>query len=58
MSAQFFASALKSRPEIPAEMQRGKFDTLRGWLTEKPLNIADYLLHAAVHLTGSMADRL
>ncbi len=34
MSAQFFASALNSHPEIPAEMQQGKFDTLRGWLTE------------------------
>ena len=34
MSTQFFASALKSHPEIPDEMQQGQFDTLRGWLTE------------------------
>ena len=34
MSAQFFASAVKSHPEIPEEMNLGRFDTLRGWLTE------------------------
>jgi carboxypeptidase Taq len=34
LSAQFFSTALKAHPEIPAEMGQGKFDTLRGWLTE------------------------
>lgn len=34
MSAQFFAAAVRTHPEIPREMARGRFDTLRGWLTE------------------------
>ncbi|MFZ1754880.1 MAG: carboxypeptidase M32 [Caldilineaceae bacterium] len=34
MSAQFFASAQAAHPEIPAQIQAGSFDTLRGWLTE------------------------
>ncbi len=33
-SAQFFAQALKTHPEIPSEMARGKFDTLHSWLVE------------------------
>ncbi len=34
MSAQFYDSALKAHPEIPAEIGQGKFDTLHGWLKE------------------------
>jgi carboxypeptidase Taq len=34
MSAQFFAAALQAHPQIPDEMRAGKFDTLRGWLTQ------------------------
>jgi carboxypeptidase Taq len=34
ISAQFFASALQAHPEIPVEMRAGRFDTLRGWLTQ------------------------
>jgi len=34
LSAQFYSTALKAHPEIPAEIGQGKFDTLRGWLTE------------------------
>jgi carboxypeptidase Taq len=34
ISAQLFATALKAHPEIPGEMCEGKFDTLRGWLTQ------------------------
>jgi carboxypeptidase Taq len=34
MAAQFYQSALKAHPEIPSEISKGKFDTLRGWLTE------------------------
>lgn len=34
MGAMFYETALKANPEIPAEMAQGKFDTLRGWLTE------------------------
>jgi carboxypeptidase Taq len=32
MSAQFFDAALRAHPEIPAEIEAGQFDTLRGWL--------------------------
>ncbi len=34
MSAQFMESALQAHPGIPGEMAEGRFDTLRGWLTE------------------------
>jgi carboxypeptidase Taq len=34
LSAQFFNAALKAHPEIPTEIGQGKFDTLRGWLTQ------------------------
>ncbi len=34
MSAQFFAAALQAHPETPGEMRDGRFDTLRGWLTQ------------------------
>ncbi|MBI5928051.1 MAG: carboxypeptidase M32 [Chloroflexi bacterium] len=32
LGAQFYQTALKSHPEIPAEIGQGKFDTLYGWL--------------------------
>lgn len=32
MSAQFFAAALKANPEIPSEIENGKFSTLHDWL--------------------------
>jgi carboxypeptidase Taq len=31
-AAQFFESACQAKPEIPAEIERGKFDTLQDWL--------------------------
>jgi len=34
ISATLHEAALKAHPEIPAEIAQGKFDTLRGWLTE------------------------
>ncbi|MDY6834780.1 MAG: carboxypeptidase M32 [Chloroflexota bacterium] len=34
LGAQFFAAALKARPEICGEIEQGGFDTLRNWLTE------------------------
>jgi carboxypeptidase Taq len=34
MSAQFYDAALRARPEIPKEIARGEFGTLRNWLTE------------------------
>lgn len=34
LSAQFFAAATKAHPNIGSEMTSGRFDTLRGWLTD------------------------
>ena len=34
LSAQFFEAALSAHPEIPAEMEEGKFGTLHDWLKE------------------------
>jgi len=34
LSAQFFAAANEAHPEIAGEMASGRFDTLRGWLTD------------------------
>lgn len=34
LSAQFFHAALAAHPEIPSEIRKGEFATLRGWLTE------------------------
>ncbi len=32
MSAQFFEAALKARPEISPQMEKGNFSTLHNWL--------------------------
>lgn len=32
MASQFYAAALAAHPEIPAEVEQGKFDTLHNWL--------------------------
>lgn len=32
MSGMFYAAALQAHPEIPTEIENGKFDTLHGWL--------------------------
>jgi len=34
LSAQFFANAVKTHPGIPADVKRGEFSTLHGWLRE------------------------
>jgi carboxypeptidase Taq len=34
MSALFYEQALRAHPEIPVEIERGEFGSLRGWLTE------------------------
>ena len=34
LSAQFFAAAIKTHPEISNEIAGGRFDTLHGWLTD------------------------
>jgi carboxypeptidase Taq len=34
LSVQYYNQALKAHPEIPDQIARGEFDTLRGWLTD------------------------
>jgi carboxypeptidase Taq len=34
MSALFYRHALLAHPEIPAQIGRGEFDTLHGWLRD------------------------
>jgi carboxypeptidase Taq len=34
LSAQFYAAAIKTHPDIPREIAKGEFDTLHGWLRE------------------------
>ena len=34
LSGLFYSQALQAAPGIPAEIEQGKFDTLRGWLVE------------------------
>ncbi len=34
LSAQFFAAALRAHPEIPREIEAGRFGTLGGWLEQ------------------------
>ena len=34
LGAQFFATALKTHPEIPSEIENGKFQTLHTWLKD------------------------
>ena len=34
LGAQFYAAALKAHPDIPDEISRGEFGTLRGWLRD------------------------
>lgn len=35
MAAQFYAAAVTAHPEIPSEIEQGRFETLRGWLTRE-----------------------
>ena len=35
LAAQFFAAARQAHPDIPAEIARGEFATLHGWLRER-----------------------
>ena len=52
MGAQFFAAAIAAHPEIPSEIEAGRFDTLRRWLaaniyTHGRARSADELVEAA-----------
>src|SRR4029077_16198889 len=35
LSVQLYDAAVRDHPEIPEETQRGEFDTLRGWMTDR-----------------------
>lgn len=35
LASQFFEAALQDHPEIPAEIEQSRFDTLYGWLRDK-----------------------
>jgi carboxypeptidase Taq len=35
LSAQFYAAAIKTHPDIPREIAKGEFGTLHGWLREQ-----------------------
>jgi carboxypeptidase Taq len=52
MGAQFFEQALKAHPEIPTEIEKGEFDTLRGWLTQ---NIYQ---HGSKYTTLELVERI
>ena len=51
MSAQFFDAALRAHPDIPAQIRRGEFATLHGWLKE---NIYQ---HGAKFLPNEILER-
>ncbi len=52
MSAMWYAQALKAHPEIPGEMEQGKFSTLLNWLRE---NIYQ---HGRKFTAGELAQRV
>lgn len=52
MSALFYRQALTAHPEIPAEIGRGEFDTLHGWLRE------NIYRHGAKYTAGELVERV
>jgi carboxypeptidase Taq len=52
MAAQFFARAKEAHPDIPEQVRNGKFDVLRGWLTE---NIYQ---HGAKYTADELVERV
>jgi carboxypeptidase Taq len=51
LCAQFYQAALKAHPEIPAEIEGGKFDTLHGWLQE------NIYRHGGKYTTNELVER-
>jgi len=51
ISAQLFEAALAARPEIPTDIARGQFDTLRLWLSEHVYR------HGHKFTTGELLER-
>ncbi|MBP1704189.1 MAG: carboxypeptidase Taq, partial [Chloroflexi bacterium] len=52
LGAQFYQSALQAHPEIPAEIAKGQFDTLRGWLIE------NIYKHGRKYSTAELVERV
>ncbi|MES1151626.1 MAG: carboxypeptidase M32, partial [Dongia sp.] len=57
-AAQFFEAACAAKPEIPAEIERGKFDTLQGWLKANVHELGSSLSTPGIvtHATGRPLD--
>jgi carboxypeptidase Taq len=51
LSAQFYQAALQAHPEIPAEMEQGRFGTLYGWLR------AQIYQHGSKYTTAELVQR-
>ena len=52
INGTWYATALESHPEIPADFAAGKFDTLRNWLTE---NVYQY---GSKYTTNELLERV
>lgn len=52
LSAQFFDAALAAHPAIPAEIGRGQFTTLHGWLRD------NIYTHGAKYTTSELVERV
>jgi len=52
MNAQFYEAALRAHPEIPAEIARGEFATLHGWLK------ANIYQHGSKYTAAELMERV
>ncbi|HXF64947.1 MAG TPA: carboxypeptidase M32 [Caldilineaceae bacterium] len=52
MAAQFYAAALQAHPEIPAEIEQGRFTTLLGWLQR------NIYRHGSKYLTADLVQQV
>ncbi len=52
LGAQFYAAALQAHPEIPAEMEQGRFGTLHAWLKE------NIYAHGRKYTTRELVQRI
>lgn len=57
-AAQFFEAACQAKPEIPAEIERGSFDTLQNWLKANVHGLGSSLSTPEIvtHATGRPLD--
>lgn len=52
LCGQFYAAALKAHPEIPEEIEQGRFDTLHGWLRD------NIYRHGSKYLTNDLVKQV